>query len=306
VAVIGGSEEFTGAPYYAAISALRAGADLSHVYCPPEASVPIKCYSPELIVHNLVNGNEFETVKQLNAVAKTIVIGPGLGRSTNSFILLSRLLQELVKSASNQLNYVFDADALWYIATQPSIKECVTTLQTQSNSVILTPNLIEFKRIWEATHKDPLPSVDDELIFYKSQELDVSEIEIDHPLIRPIAELSRELGNVKIVRKGLQDVITDGRSAIYVKQQGSSKRCGGIGDILAGTIGTFSQYAFTGTYFSETDDSLKRKLVPLAMACLTVRFASCFAFERKGISLVSPDIIDELSHVLKEAQHSLH
>ena len=32
VATIGGSLEYTGAPYYSAISALKAGSDLSHVF----------------------------------------------------------------------------------------------------------------------------------------------------------------------------------------------------------------------------------------------------------------------------------
>jgi ATP-dependent NAD(P)H-hydrate dehydratase len=52
VVVIGGSVEYTGAPFYAAVSALRSGSDLSHIFCPSEAMTPIKCYSPEIIVHN--------------------------------------------------------------------------------------------------------------------------------------------------------------------------------------------------------------------------------------------------------------
>jgi len=48
--VVGGSVEYTGAPYYTAISALRSGCDLSRIVCPIEASVPIKCYSPEIVV----------------------------------------------------------------------------------------------------------------------------------------------------------------------------------------------------------------------------------------------------------------
>eukprot|EP00897_Mesotaenium_endlicherianum_P008368 jgi/Mesen1/755/ME000110S_11022 len=51
IAVIGGCREYTGAPYFAAISALRLGADLSHVFCAKDAAVVIKSYSPELIVH---------------------------------------------------------------------------------------------------------------------------------------------------------------------------------------------------------------------------------------------------------------
>ncbi|KAK6038785.1 hypothetical protein COOONC_23711 [Cooperia oncophora] len=51
IAVIGGSIEYTGAPFFAAISALRLGADLVHVICAPEAAPVIKTFSPELIVH---------------------------------------------------------------------------------------------------------------------------------------------------------------------------------------------------------------------------------------------------------------
>lgn len=46
VGVIGGSFEFTGAPYYAAISSLKVGGDLAHIFCSKSASVAIKSYSP--------------------------------------------------------------------------------------------------------------------------------------------------------------------------------------------------------------------------------------------------------------------
>lgn len=51
IAVIGGSYEFSGAPFYSAISALKAGADLAHIFCSISASSSIKSYSPEIIVH---------------------------------------------------------------------------------------------------------------------------------------------------------------------------------------------------------------------------------------------------------------
>jgi hypothetical protein len=50
IGVIGGSIEHCGAPYYAAISAIKLGADLAWVYCSQAAAVPVKAYSPELIV----------------------------------------------------------------------------------------------------------------------------------------------------------------------------------------------------------------------------------------------------------------
>ena len=51
ICIFGGCVMYTGAPYFAAISALKAGADLVHVFCEREAGQVIKSYSPELIVH---------------------------------------------------------------------------------------------------------------------------------------------------------------------------------------------------------------------------------------------------------------
>ncbi|KAI9464632.1 putative sugar kinase [Lactarius psammicola] len=50
VGVLGGDLEYTGAPFFAAISAQRVGVDLSHVICSPTAADVIKSYSPDLIV----------------------------------------------------------------------------------------------------------------------------------------------------------------------------------------------------------------------------------------------------------------
>ena len=50
VSVIGGSAAYTGAPYFAAYSAMHEGADYGNVYCTKEAAQAIKSYSPELVV----------------------------------------------------------------------------------------------------------------------------------------------------------------------------------------------------------------------------------------------------------------
>lgn len=50
IAIVGGSPDYTGAPYYAGQSALKFGADLSFIFCAKQACNPIKSYSPELMV----------------------------------------------------------------------------------------------------------------------------------------------------------------------------------------------------------------------------------------------------------------
>jgi NAD(P)H-hydrate repair Nnr-like enzyme with NAD(P)H-hydrate dehydratase domain len=50
IGVVGGSSEYCGAPYYAGVSSLKVGADLASVFCSQSAAMPIKVYSPELMV----------------------------------------------------------------------------------------------------------------------------------------------------------------------------------------------------------------------------------------------------------------
>ena len=42
IGVLGGSKDYTGAPYYAATTSLRAGGDLVSVFAPKEAEQPLK------------------------------------------------------------------------------------------------------------------------------------------------------------------------------------------------------------------------------------------------------------------------
>ena len=90
IGVLGGSYEYTGAPYYAASAALQAGADLAYVFCADGAAPAIKSYSPELIV---LPCYKTAMLHDREAVAKAMqevrpwlgrldccVIGPGLGR----------------------------------------------------------------------------------------------------------------------------------------------------------------------------------------------------------------------------------
>ena len=50
IGVIGGSRDYCGAPYYCGESTLKFGADLCTIYCSYDALIPIKSYSPELMV----------------------------------------------------------------------------------------------------------------------------------------------------------------------------------------------------------------------------------------------------------------
>ena len=59
IGVLGGSERYTGAPYYAGMAALHVGSDLAFLFCAQEASLAIKSYSPELMVAPVYSAKEF-------------------------------------------------------------------------------------------------------------------------------------------------------------------------------------------------------------------------------------------------------
>jgi NAD(P)H-hydrate repair Nnr-like enzyme with NAD(P)H-hydrate dehydratase domain len=62
IAILGGSNKYTGAPYYAAQAALNCGVDLATVFCAEEAAIPIKCYSPELMVQGVYSIGQFDAL----------------------------------------------------------------------------------------------------------------------------------------------------------------------------------------------------------------------------------------------------
>lgn len=108
--MVGGSFEYTGAPYFSAMSSLRAGVDMAHIFCEDSAAAPIKTYSPELIVHPVLMSSRKldkdaeETAKYLaSQVAEwlrslhCVVIGPGLGRDPLILKTAACIIEQVVK-----------------------------------------------------------------------------------------------------------------------------------------------------------------------------------------------------------------
>ncbi|XP_002408179.3 ATP-dependent (S)-NAD(P)H-hydrate dehydratase [Ixodes scapularis] len=139
VGIVGGSAEYTGAPYFAAMAALRTGADLVHVFCHPSAATAIKAYSPELIVHPTLDA-AVTCLPRLHAV----VVGPGLGRDVEASwmpTLFNRIREQ-------GLPVVVDADGLLYVTQNPDL------IRGYSRA-ILTPNAVELDRLYRAVLGSP-------------------------------------------------------------------------------------------------------------------------------------------------------
>ncbi|KAM4796960.1 ATP-dependent (S)-NAD(P)H-hydrate dehydratase isoform 2-T2 [Rhinophrynus dorsalis] len=262
IGIIGGCKEYTGAPYFAAISALKVGADLSHVFCTKDAATVIKSYSPELIVHPVLDHpNAVLEIEKWLPRLHTIIIGPGLGREDS---ILENTKGIIEKAKSKGIPIVIDADGLWLIAQQPSI------IQGYQRAV-LTPNFMEFSRLYEAMLTEPVDGGDQH---------------------GSVLRLSQAMGNITIVHKGERDLISDGDKVLVCSHEGSSRRCGGQGDLLAGSLGVLVHWAFLAG--PEKINGQNPFLVAAFGACSLTRQCNLQAFQKYGRSMTTGDMISEV------------
>lgn len=281
VGVVGGCFEYTGAPFYAALSALKLGADLSHVFCDEQAAVPIKGYSPELIVHGCLRSGEDDPAareRQADEVTKwfpalsALVVGPGLGRDA-ALQAVAALVVERAIDAS--LPCVLDADGLRLVLERPDAVR-------GAEWVVLTPNKPEYGRLVAAIAPGAEAAGADEAATF--------------------AAIARRLGGPTIVRKGPTDWVCDGAGeAVYAcDEPGCLKRCGGQGDVLAGSIATLLGWAKAGSARGSLPaDAPAPALAAYAGCLLTRRFARA-AFAKHKRSMTAPDLIDEIGGVFED------
>ncbi|KAJ9615660.1 hypothetical protein H2200_001736 [Cladophialophora chaetospira] len=283
VAVIGGSADYTGAPYFSAMASARLGCDLSYVFCEPSAAPTIKSYSPNLMVSPILRstvsisqaqkekeptGEELaKPILDMLARLHVLVIGPGLGRD----IITQKQVKAVIKAAKEHnppIPMVLDADALWIVQTDPELikghKEC-----------ILTPNVVEFGRLAKSVGMDQ--SSDPE---------------------KACLELSKILGGVCIIQKGAVDYISQGVDTTISDFEGGLKRAGGQGDTLTGSLGTF--LAWREVYHEKLWDigeEMSRAETLLAAAfggSAITRECSRRAFAKYQRALQAADLTDEV------------
>ena len=336
IGVVGGCSEYTGAPYFAAMSALRMGADLAHVFCAEGAGQVIKSYSPELIVHPylregvkdvtvIVDGEEVHAVTYdedavFEAMERTtpwlhrmdaIVVGPGLGRDPT----MSEIAKRIIAFAHERdVPVVIDADGLRVLMEDQGL--------IGAGHAVLTPNKAELGRFSAQIARsrgDPPPETTMAQARYVTAQLDgpvvVAKGEVDIVAL-DVAEVGRRISSF--------------RRHLVCDEPGSPRRCGGQGDVLAGSIATFLAWA---TRSKEAERAIARRidvegdhvegdliaaagegpeyethpsLAPSAVSvvaayagCLVTRVAARAAFERKRRSMLATDVIEELGETMQ-------
>eukprot|EP00238_Polyblepharides_amylifera_P007815 CAMPEP_0196599372 /NCGR_PEP_ID=MMETSP1081-20130531/94823_1 /TAXON_ID=36882 /ORGANISM="Pyramimonas amylifera, Strain CCMP720" /LENGTH=352 /DNA_ID=CAMNT_0041925139 /DNA_START=180 /DNA_END=1238 /DNA_ORIENTATION=- len=298
IAVVGGCTEYTGAPYFAAMSSLRVGADVVHVFCTRGAGPVIKSYSPELIVHpyltesgeekqdptsspereEAMHASGAEHVCQWVPRMDAVVVGPGLGRDPQVLAQVATIIRS-AREAEKVI--ILDADGLFLINSNLDLiqgyKKCV-----------LTPNVIEFSRLVDSLERrGDVTFAPDEI-----KDLDSSSL---------LATVCNSLGGVTVVRKGPTDMIHNGEQTLTVSVEGSARRAGGQGDILAGTIAVFVSWSFEAIKSKRVKLDERMSIVMACyVACEIVRIACRKAFDGRRRSMVAGDVIEAIGSVMQE------
>ncbi|KAJ3193422.1 hypothetical protein HK101_004854 [Irineochytrium annulatum] len=297
ILIIGGSEEYTGAPFYSGMTALRMGTDLCHVICERSAATAIKSYSPDLIVHPFLRAERTDDTKTTdieiigNCVdllkrVHVVVVGPGLSRDSRIMKSVTAVIEEIKKLG---LPVVIDADGLFLVQQRPDLVKGYV-------KAILTPNVVEFKRLCEKVRQL--------LLFGSAKRRQVG----DPKDIHTAQSLSKRLGHVVILQKGHDDVISDGREEIKCDVDGGLRRCGGQGDVLSGAVAAFLAWAHgcqQGVWSSDVPrdagDSYFAMLACLGGSTVTRRCAA-LAFEAGGRSMVAREMIGFVGRAVREME----
>ncbi|RNA42262.1 ATP-dependent (S)-NAD(P)H-hydrate dehydratase isoform X2 [Brachionus plicatilis] len=278
IGIIGGSHEYSGSAYISAMSSLKTGADLSYILTTREASSIIKTYSPDLVVLPILDDINYEIKigKWMNKF-HSVIIGPGLGRTEEARSYIKVALQI---SKAHQIPIVIDSDCLYLLAEDTSLikgyKKC-----------ILTPNFKEFKRLYENA-------------FANEEYNEISIFGTIESQCEAVRRLAENLGYLTILKKGKVDIISDGKTMVYNEVQGSLKRCGGIGDLMTGTLSLFFHWCNVSNvnFFEEIEKKSELEhpnIIAAYTASVFTRRCSQMAFDKYHRSVMAADIIAEIS-----------
>jgi len=202
-------------------------------------------------------------------------MGPGLGRTPEA----GKIFHGLVGYAAERGNPLcIDADGLFFVAQSPSILQNV-------RRAVVTPNEMEFRRIYKAVlQADCAPTKEGE------------------KAIEQTRKLCQKMGNVTIVRKGAADMITDGTEVFLCDAPNSPRRCGGQGDLLSGSMGTFLHWAVMTAESGSKDADFQKyhpTMIAAYAACLLTRHCNRLAFDKLGRSTTTADMIDNIHVAMK-------
>lgn len=201
--IIGGSEDYFGAPILAGLGALGSGADLAYLLV-PECNFDVsRSFYPDFIVRkypgHFINNRVLDVAGEILAHVDAVLSGPGIGKASENKTVIERLIQR------SECPVVLDAEAIQAVQN--------ADMKKAGKSVTITPHHGEFK----------------ELVGQNLPE-DFNELK------RLVEETANRLG-VTILLKGPASIISGQERQTRVNITGNAgMTVGGSGDVLAGLV----------------------------------------------------------------------
>lgn len=226
--VIGGSKNFSGAPVLAATAAARIGSGYVGVVCPEEIASILSEKLTEIPVTALhLDGHAWNVDRMISDLgnrwvkAKSLLIGPGLGREPGT----KKLVMEVLEKVS--MPVVIDADGLFALIGE---KEFVRS--HSDGKWVFTPHSGEFSLLDENEQAASDPETDET----SDPNTNPSPIQ---PMPSPI-QLARRFAkewNVIVLLKGMPSVTAAPNGEVIVNDTGNpAAATAGSGDVLSGIV----------------------------------------------------------------------
>jgi len=211
VAIVAGSQGFTGAAVLAAQGALHAGAGLVTLGIPASLQDIMAAKLTEVMTRGLpesvgsaIGMKTVPYIEQLVAENDVLAIGPGLGRAEDT----QAAIREVIKNCEKPL--VIDADGLNALADN------IEVLVNSRSLAIMTPHPGEMARLTK-----------------------MSPAQINQDRVNVARQFAMQWGSI-IVLKGARTVIAFPDGEIFINTTGNAGMAsGGNGDVLTGIIAAF-------------------------------------------------------------------
>ena len=277
VLFIAGSSNYLGAPYFAALSFLKAGGGLSYLATPANLAASIGNKGSEIVFvpqKNTTSGSislkNKQQLLQFSENVDMVVIGPGLSLNNETQILVRELCAEIKKPL------LIDGDGITAIAND---LDCIKKREAPT---ILTPHVGEMARIVGQNVED-----------------------ISNNKINVLQNTAQEL-NAKIVLKGAHSLIGYPDRNVFINLSGNpGMATAGSGDVLTGTIAAMFGLGFP------IDDAVRMGVFMHGFA------GDLAANKKGEDGLIASNIMDQLpaslriyheefNSVIEDHYHSIH
>ena len=219
VLIVGGSKDYYGAPAISAKAAIATGVDLTYIYTPKNAALPIKSFSEDFIVQeakgDYLSLEDLDDILELASKVDAVLLGPGSSQMEETGKLFNVLAMKIDKPL------VLDADAL---------KLVDLSLVSKKEDLIVTPHLSEFKSFFKNISKEDMDNLEKFVKLEDKENLDFIKV---NDKIDAIHKITKSIEG-SVILKGKYDFIFNGNRLKINRTGNPGMTVGGTGDALAG------------------------------------------------------------------------